>query len=123
MDYRAVVTRIYDELNRGDVIAAYRDFAEDCVLTSKSGSIDGRDAMAESDRHILGQLSTHARRVERIIVDGDDAVTWVVWSGTVAATGKTFECPLCNVFHFDAGRVSRWESYGELAAAWAAFEW
>lgn len=122
MDYRAVVASVYEELDRGDVDAAYRDFAGDCVLTSNAGSIEGRHAMIASDRHILGQLTSHNRTLERTLVDGTDVVTWITWSGTVAVTGKSFECPICNVFHFEGRRISRWESYGEFAAAYAAFE-
>lgn len=122
MDFRGAVARLYESLNRGDVEAAYGDFAEDCVLRSNASSIEGRQAMIESDRQIFGQLSAHRRTVERTLVDGADVVTWVTWAGTVAATGKSFECPVCNIFHFEGERIARWESYGEWAAAYAAFE-
>lgn len=122
MEYRAAVTRLYDDLNRGDVEAAYRDFADDCLLTSPAGAIQGRQAMIESDRQIFGQLSAHSRKLEHVLVDGSDVATWITWSGTVDATGKSFECPVCNVFHFDGERIAKWESYGEYAAAFAAFQ-
>lgn len=113
---------MYDDLNRGDVEAAYRDFADDCMLISNAGSIEGRKAMIESDRQIFGQLAAHSRKLERALVDGSDVATWITWSCTVAATGKSFECPLCNIFHFDGERIVRWESYGDFAGAYAAFQ-
>ena len=116
-----VIERVVSRLNAGDIVGAYEDFSDDCEASSPLGVVKGRDQIVSNDEAVLGQLATHHRRIDRMLESGDDVASWFVWSGTVAATDRSFECQVCNVFHFVAGRVARWETYGDFTEAVSAF--
>ena len=38
------------------------------------------------------------RRIERLLVDGDVVVAWIVLGGTLVADGQPFEAEVCDIF-------------------------
>lgn len=116
-----MIDRIRDAveaLNAGDIDSFYALLADDCVLTSAMGVMRGRQAILDGDRSILQLMNPHYRRlVAGPIMSGDAVVSWGVFGGTVAATGKSFESEICNVMHVKDGQIVAWESYTDLASS------
>lgn len=116
------VFKAIELLNDGDIDSFYDMVADDCVMTSSMGVLEGKQAIRDGDRAVLLQMDPHWRRLDKgPIVSGNNVVYWGTFGGTVKATGKDFEMEICNVMHLRDGQITAWESYADLSQSMAAW--
>src|SRR5215211_5612575 len=76
-------------------MAIMRLCAEDMTYVCAGETVHGKEPVRGLDEQILAILPDHWRRVERLLVDGDVVVAWIVLGGTLAHDGKPFEADVC----------------------------
>src|SRR5688500_13373142 len=111
-----------DALNAGDLDRAYESISDDCAHVSPIGVLHGRDALKASEVPLLQQLDPHWRRIDHLIVSGDDVAFWLTFGGTVKATGRSFETEVCNVATFANGAIVEWRSYADYSTTVEAWQ-
>jgi ketosteroid isomerase-like protein len=109
-----------DRLEAKDVNGYVDCFTDDVVLTNPLGTVSGKAELRAY--HAFSALSSHCRRVEHVVVSGDDVAVWTRFGGTVAATGRSFEVEGCGIFSLRDGLVCSLTEYLDVTPIQEAFE-
>lgn len=116
----AIVERLYDAFNRGDLGECMAGFADDITWTNpegspiSSGTFHGPDAVLENAFLPLGeQFERFEVTVDRFIDGGDT----VVMEGTHRSTldGGIHKVPAVHVLDMQDGKVQQFTSYEDTA--------
>lgn len=107
---RDVVLQVFEALNDHDLERYAALLAED-VEERHPYQLTGRDAVIAGDRATLELIPDHYRKIERLLVDGDNVAIWLRFGGTIAATGESFEVEICGVAEVRDGKITRWNFY------------
>ncbi len=120
-DPRDVVLQVFQALNDHDLDRYASLLAED-VQERHPYVLDGRDAVTAGDRATLELIPDHWRKIERLLVDGDNVAFWLRFGGTIAATGESFEVEICGIVTVRDGKVATWNFYTDRAPMTKAME-
>ena len=118
-DREALVRAAVARLEAHDMEGYLEHLADDVVSITPVATCRGKDEF----RGYLDQLALipdHWRRVERLVVSGDSVATWMVFGGTVGATGRSFEIEGCTVWDIAGDRIqaiTEWIDLGPMLAA------
>lgn len=115
-----IVREALDALNRHDVDGYVACCAPDIVTTNELGVVIGTDDTRASVG-VFDSMTEHWRRIERVIVLGDNVAVWLTFGGTVRSTGRTFEVEGVSVFGIEDGRIRSVTEFIEFAPVIAAF--
>ncbi|WP_307808076.1 nuclear transport factor 2 family protein [Streptomyces oryzae] len=125
---RAVVDEFYRRLEEGELSTLHELFAERIdweIYGSEDVPWVGRRFTREAAAEFFSILPEHLQMedfsIERILVDGEDAVAFARMRQIVKATGKLFESPCA--FHFTVvdGKISRYVTFEDSLALARAF--
>lgn len=97
---RTLATRYLESWRAGDFRTVRSVLADDATFRGTLGAADGIDACIEGLRG-LATIVTDIR-IERMVVDGDDAMTWYELCTSVAPP-----VPTVNWSHVENGRITR----------------
>ncbi|MGH9026895.1 MAG: nuclear transport factor 2 family protein [Acidimicrobiia bacterium] len=120
-DPREVVLGAFQALNDHDLERYAGLLAED-VEERHPYQLTGREAVTAGDRATLELIPDHWRKIDRLLVDGDNVAFWLRFGGTVAATGKSFEVEICGIVKVRDGKITTWDFYTARAPLATAME-
>ncbi|MFN8522597.1 MAG: nuclear transport factor 2 family protein [Chloroflexota bacterium] len=75
------------------------------------GTYVGRGAVMESLKTFLGVADVQRESLDKLIVDGEDAIGIVCERSVVRATGQAFEIEFIQHLTIRDGKIVRWKSY------------
>lgn len=119
---REMITRIFEEITRGNVDALDEYFDESYVDHGPGIELRGRDAFKDSVRQWLGAFSERRVEVSNIIVEGDNAAWLVHFTGKhtgdtlgFPATGRSVDVVSASIGRMRDGKaVEHWSEQGLL---------
>jgi len=124
----ALIQSEYDAFARGDVQTILSNLADDVewVLEGPasipfSGRKNGPAQVAKFFEAIGSSLRNPKLTIEQTIAQGDSVASIGRFSGTVAATGKTFDVPIAHFFTVRNGKIARFVDFGDTAALAEAY--
>ncbi|UNO42209.1 nuclear transport factor 2 family protein [Streptomyces sp. MST-110588] len=127
-DTRAVVDEFYRRLAEGALESLPELFAEEIdwdIYGSEEVPWVGRRSTREEVKEFFTTLPRHLQMqtfsIERVLVDGEDAVVFAHMRQIVQATGKPFESPCAFRFTVVDGKISRYLTYEDSLALARAF--
>jgi ketosteroid isomerase-like protein len=120
-DHGELVRTAIGHLEAHDIERYVAVCTADVVSTTPLGTARGRVELAAYLQNAFDGIPDHWRRIERLVVSGDDVATWVRFGGTAAATGRSFELEGCTVFGVRDGLISSITEYVDLQPAYEAF--
>lgn len=85
------------------------------------GKRQGRPAVQDFFAGV-GQVQVSNFEAKEYLASGDRVVVLGQWSGTVKATGKSFQSEFVMVWTVTNGKITRFTAYEDTAAVAAAFE-
>jgi ketosteroid isomerase-like protein len=102
----ALITAGLERVNRHDLDGYCALFADDVVWVAEPwGTFTGRDEATGYLERGLDAVPDHQRRVEKLLVSGDDVATWVSFTGTFQ--GRPVEMEFCTIFTVRDDRIVR----------------
>ncbi len=120
-DHSEVVLGAFERLNAQDLGGFVAACTDDVVSISPLGTVHGRSEFQSYLDTGFAGMSHHWRRVERLIVSGDDVATLLRFGGTIESTGKSFEVEVITVFGIRDGHIASIDEYADYEPAFAAF--
>jgi ketosteroid isomerase-like protein len=119
--HELLVRGALDRLEAQDIDGYVDCFTGDVVLTNPLGTVSGRVEF-RAYHEAFSAFSSHSRRVEHVVVSGDNVAVWTRFGGTVAATGRSFEVEGCVIFGVRDGLVCSLTEYLDVTPIQEAFE-
>jgi len=117
----------YEAFGRGDLDAAFANFADDIVwrgtgeLVPGGGSYHGVDEIRNKWLPEFGStFQNFSQSVEELIDAGDHVVVLGTSSATVG--GEQISAPFCHVWKFSGDKIVKASFYGDTAQAYRALE-
>ena len=122
VDRTAFMRRYYDTYNAGDADRLAQFYAEDVVLTSAAGTIEGREALLDvyrgivagfddvmTPRYILADETTAMVEIEDVLTARQDVSDFL---GRAVRAGESIRLNLSGVYRFSGSRIDRITLYG-----------
>lgn len=120
-DNTALVQKIYDAFNRGDVQTVLATIAPNAPFIDHGpagvpyfGDFSGRPA--EFFQAIGDNVTDGKVTMEQYVASGDTVVARGKWTATVRSTGAKIDADLVHFFTVRDGKVTAWNGYGDTAA-------
>jgi ketosteroid isomerase-like protein len=119
----ALIQKMYDDFGRGDIPAILAALADDVEWSLEGPAIvpytGNRKGPAEVLGFFEGLVTTQTNMkltIEHWVAQGDIVATVGRYSGTVTATGKSFDTAIAHFFTIKDGKVTRLVDFGDTAA-------
>ena len=124
----AIIQKAYDAFGRGDIQTILDSVTEDVEW-----GLEGPDAIAFAGKKkgpaevltffqaLAGTLQDMKLSIEFFVAQNDRVASMGRFSGTVVATGKSFDVPLAHFFTIRDGKVSRFVDFTDTAATVEAY--
>ena len=122
MDSAELVRAALDRLNEHDLVGYYALMTDDVVNTHGLGTFRGKEAVAATADAAFATMSDHWRRIDRLLVSGDEVAVWLTFGAVVAKTGRPFELEACTIYTIRDGAIAAITEYADWSAAFAAAE-
>jgi ketosteroid isomerase-like protein len=126
---KQVTIRGYQCFKNGDIRGIQDLCADDVLWTSAeseyvpfSGGFRGKDGVNEVLTNMSQSIEMTQFEPQTFIAEGDKVAVTGISRATVRATGNTYDNSWVHVFTFKDGKVSRFEAFGDTAAAVKAFQ-
>jgi steroid delta-isomerase-like uncharacterized protein len=123
-DIKAVLTKMQDDICKGDLDAIYPYFADDFVFHRiPLPDTVGKEANRKGDEAMLAAFTNNRMTIHEIIVEGDAAVMHYTWqaihSGTspslgIPATGKQVTLSGCMLYHWKGDQIIEQWDYTDM---------
>ncbi len=123
-DIKAVLTKMQNDICKGDLDAIYPYFADDIVFHRiPLPDTVGKDANRKGDEAMLAAFTNNRMTIHEIIVEGDTAVMHYTWqaihSGTspslgIPATGKQVTLSGCMLYHWKGDQIIEQWDYTDM---------
>jgi ketosteroid isomerase-like protein len=122
------VQEFFNRFGTGDLPGLPELFAEDADVVVAgapvvpwTGHLVGRQVVEGWFQRFVAAVQTQRFDVERIVVDGEDAVVLGEFSHKVVATGETFSGPFAIRITVRDGLIQRYQTFEDSYAAAIAF--
>ena len=119
----ALIQKLYADFGRGDIPAIIAALADDVVWTLEAPAIIPFAGARKGPSEVLGFFQalggTQANMkltTEQWVAQGDTVATLGRYSGTVTATGKSFDSPVAHFFTIRGGKITHFVDLGDTAA-------
>jgi ketosteroid isomerase-like protein len=110
-DNKAIIQRLYEAFDRGDIAEVVSALAPDASWTEAEGFPYGGTYIGADDilTSVFMRLATEwdgwTAVANELIAEGDTVIAIGEYSGTYRATGKSFKAPLVHVWKMKDGLV------------------
>jgi len=118
-----LIQKLYDAFSRGDIPAILAELADDVDWTFEGPAIIPYTGKRKGPSEVLGffqgLVTTQTNMkltIEQWVAQGDIVATAGRYSGTVTATGKSFDTAIAHFFTIRGGKVTRLVDFGDTAA-------
>jgi len=109
---KALVRRVYELLNRGELDAYYELLAPEYVEHLTTGDMS-LEQLEQFEAMFFAAFPDTNITIDDMVAEGDRVAVLVTWRGThkgefhgIAPTGKKVEMTNANIFRIDAGRCA-----------------
>ena len=119
-EIRSVLTKMQDDINKGDLDAVYRYIADGYVFhrTPLPDTV-GKEANRKGDEALLAAFTNNRTTIHEIIVEGDTAAMHYTWETVhtgvspslgIPPTGKELTLSGCMIYHWQEDKiVEQWD--------------
>ena len=121
----AVVQKVYDAFNAGDLQTVLANIAPDAEWINHGpsavpyfGTFTGR--IAEFFAAIGDTVTSGSAAIDQYLASGDTIVARGRWRATVRGTGAKIDADIVHFFAIRDGKIMSWNGYGDTAAVLAA---
>ncbi len=118
----ALIQTLYDSFAKGDIQGILDSLTDDVEWTLEAPSIIPFAGKRKGPSQVLGFFQALAGTqqnmkltTEKWVAQGDTVATLGRYSGTVTATGKSFDTVVAHFFTIRDGKVSRFVDVGDTA--------
>jgi len=119
-DNVALIRRMFDEINKGDLESATDMVSEDCVYHTPAGEVSGREEIKEVMSATRNTFPDERYVIDDVFAAGEKVVVRWTYSGThqaeyrgVAATGKQVAVECAGIFRVAEGRIGQIWAYSD----------
>ena len=124
----ALIQKAYDAFGRGDIQTIIDMVTEDVEWGLEgpegiafAGVKKGQAGVRTFFDQLGGTLRDMKLSIECFVAQNDQVASMGRFSGTVVATGKSFDTPIAHFFTFRAGKVARFVDFTDTAATVEAY--
>jgi len=123
-EIRSVLTKMQDDICRGDLDAVYQYIASDYVFhrTPLPDTV-GKEANRKGDEAFLAAFSDNRTTIHEIIVEGNTAAMHYTWEAVhtgvspslgIPPTGKGLRLSGCMIYHWEEDKIVEQWDYADM---------
>ena len=115
-DNKALIYRIYEELNKGNYDIIDECFADNFTITRHNGEIQDRETFKQVLIDMTANYTDIKRTIEDVVVSDDKAALFFTWEGIEkreqkGRAEKPVKARLIYLICFENGRISEYLQY------------